>query len=364
MLKRVILAAAGTGGHIFPALAIHQEIVDRYPETEVLFICSKRDVDRGWFESNIKIVTLPIRGVVGQGKRVIFSLFYLVLSFLKCFFVFLKFRPQVVVGFGGYGSFVPVFLATLFRIPSAIHEQNVYPGVANRILGRRVDKVFLSFEHQKRDGMFKNYIVSGNPVRKDILKIKPRSSFSKNLLVLGGSQGSKPINEAIVNILPDILSMGVNIKHQTGSDHFESVKQVYEKLGIKSDESVFHFIKDMASAYNWADLVICRAGAMTISELTAVGKPSILIPFPFAAFEHQLENAKYLQKNGAALVIEEKDLPKVNLAKIIESLFENPDKLQKMGERAKSLGKTDATQLIVDELERLVKTKGIEDGKS
>ncbi len=357
MLDRIILAAAGTGGHIFPALAIYEEIKARNPNSDLLFLGRKRDLKKGWIkEKEVNFLSIPIRGVVGQGWKVGWSLLFLVFAFLKSLLIFLKFKPRFVMGFGSYGSFVPVYLASLLKIPCAIHEQNVYPGIANRILGKKVDLVFLSFYISEHNSVFKRSLVVGNPIRKSITEVKPKKEFSKNLLVFGGSQGARSINEVILKELPRLTSFGIKIWHQTGKDHYFDVKKEYERLGYK-EHIVVPFIDDMASAYKWADLVVSRAGAMTVSELAVVGRPSILIPFPYSAVNHQVKNARYLEQRGAALVIEEKDLFNVDFASVVKNLIEDKNRLKKMGEAARSLGKPDAAIRIVDEIENILLSK-------
>ena len=357
MLDRIILAAAGTGGHIFPALAIYEEIKARNPKSNLLFLGRKKDLKRGWIkEKEVNFVPIPIRGIAGQGWKVGWSLVFLFFGFLKSLLIFLKFKPRFVMGFGSYGSFVPVYLASLLKIPCAIHEQNVYLGIANRILGKRVDLAFLSFDIPEQNSVFKRSLVVGNPIRKSIIEVEPKKEFSKNLLVFGGSQGAKSINKVILKELPRLTSSGIKIWHQTGKDHYVDVKKEYEKLGYK-EHIVVPFIDDMASAYKWADLVVSRAGAMTVSELTVVGRPSVLIPFPYSAGGHQLKNARYLEQKGASLVVEEKDLFDVDFGSLVISLMEDKERLKKMAEAARSLRKIDATIKIVDEIEKILFSK-------
>jgi UDP-N-acetylglucosamine--N-acetylmuramyl-(pentapeptide) pyrophosphoryl-undecaprenol N-acetylglucosamine transferase len=275
-------------------------------------------------------------------------------SLLRCWRIYAKLKPHAVVGFGSYASFIPVLLAAWKGIPTAVHEQNAYPGVTNRVLGKRVQRVFLSFPDDK--GWFdpQKTRLTGNPVRTSLIALRNKEKVythqsGHRVLILGGSQGARAINQAMLQALPHLLPRGVHILHQAGERHYTELHSYYK--GYDTDQAkVVPFIQDMAAAYSWADLVVSRAGASTVAELTAIGRPSVLIPFPYAVHQHQLYNAKLLEKEGAALVVEQSYLPEVDLAGMILDLLDLPEKLVSMGRAARQLGQPEATRMIVREL--------------
>ncbi|MFP4070546.1 MAG: undecaprenyldiphospho-muramoylpentapeptide beta-N-acetylglucosaminyltransferase [Desulfovibrionales bacterium] len=358
MMQRVVLTTGGTGGHIFPALAVAEELKLKHPDVDILFIGGNRGPEREIVQdAGIAFKALPAKGVLGKGIASALSLFWMTQSAFASYRTLRAFKPDVVAGFGGYAGFVPVWVARVMGIPTAIHEQNSFPGVTNRILGKRVNRVMLSF--QDEHGFFdpRRTVVTGNPIRRSILQLRDQMERSSRprqgrLLVLGGSQGASAINKAVTQSLPSFRSLGIKIWHQSGQADFEEVQNAYAREQACL-ERVDPFITNMAEAYAWADLVVCRAGASTISELTAVGMPSILIPFPYATHDHQLNNAKHLEAAGAALVLVQSYLEEVNLARAVGDLFSLPGKLQEMAKAARSQGKPQAAANIVNELERL-----------
>ena len=284
-MRCVVFATGGTGGHIFPALAVAEEVRRRYPDADLLFFGGKQGPEgRLARAAGLEFHALPAKGVLGRGLRSAASLVWLSRSLAACWWQFHKRRPDVVLGLGGYAGFVPPLAATLSRIPCAIHEQNSIPGVTNRILGKRVDRVFVSFADEH--GFFPNnkVVFTGNPVRREILALRASQSerlprdAEHRVLILGGSQGAKGINAAVVQALPSFARSQMQLWHQTGAREFADIQAAYTEAGLGERACVEPFIEDMAKAYEWADLVVCRAGATTIAELTAVGKPSVLIP--------------------------------------------------------------------------------------
>ena len=358
-VKRIVLSAGGTGGHIFPALAVADELRERYPWADIVFVGGEKELERRWAEkAGLPFLSLPAKGVLGRGLRSLGSLWWISRSLLKCSAFYRRFRPEVVMGFGSYAGFVPVWMACRQGIPSAIHEQNNQPGMTNKILGQKVDRVFLTFPDESKSFSEDRIQESGNPVRKDLLRMGEQEKYyahegAKNIFVLGGSQGAKTLNQVILKALPSLASYSVNIMHQTGEEDYEQVRQEYRRHGL--DETLVHpFIDDIASAYGWADLVICRAGASTVAELTVMGRPSILIPFPYATHAHQLDNARYLERKGAAYVLEQSYLDEVNLTHMIGDLLSLPGKLKEMGSAARRLSRPDAAERIVNGLEELI----------
>ncbi len=360
-MKRIIFATGGTGGHIFPALAVAREIQERVDHREIYFIGGKYGQESSLIpQGGFEIYLLPIKGFLGRGIKALPNFFRLGLSMLRCFAFLKKIGPHAVVGFGGYASFVPVYVATWLKIPTALHEQNSLPGLTNKILAKRVDRIFLTFPDEEEVFDPSKVVITGNPIRRELLeKAKDGEVFmvgagrKLHLLIFGGSQGARGINDAVIESLPLFKKMGVKIYHQTGKADFNRVKQAYKENGIE-DARVVPFIEDMGEAYGWAHLVICRSGASTIAELTALGKPSILIPFPHATHNHQRKNASFLEKAGAAIMIEQGYLKDKRLGEVVYNLITIPGKLGEMGKRAKSLGQPEAASKVVEEIERLI----------
>lgn len=357
-MKKVVLCTGGTGGHIFPALAVAEELQERFSGVEILFLGGNKGPEKRLAEkAGLSFRALPAQGVLGKGLRSVSSVFWLSRSLLKAWNIYRFFKPEVVLGLGGYAGFAPVLAACWKKIPVAIHEQNSLPGMTNRMLGKRVQRVFLSFPD--KEGFFdqEKVLVTGNPVRKDLLKLRSQKSrhipeFGGKVLILGGSQGAKAINQAVVEALPSFKAQAIKLWHQTGKDDYQFVCQKYAEHGW-SASLVEDFIDDMAEAYSWADVVICRAGATTIAELTAVGKASILIPFPYATHDHQMNNARRLEADGAAMLIGQSHLEEMNLGLVVGDLIAMPGRLKEMERSAKQMGHPEAAQLIVDKLQEM-----------
>ncbi|MCF8085356.1 MAG: undecaprenyldiphospho-muramoylpentapeptide beta-N-acetylglucosaminyltransferase [Desulfohalobiaceae bacterium] len=362
-MKRIVLSAGGTGGHIFPALAVADELRERYPWADIVFVGGQKDLERYWAEkAGLPFVSLPAKGIMGRGIRSLGSLWWICRSLLKCSAFYRRFRPEVVVGFGSYAGFVPVWMACRQGIPAAIHEQNNKPGMTNKVLGQKVDRVFVTFPDESESFPADKVVPTGNPVRKNLLRMGEQEKRyahegARNILVLGGSQGAQVLNQVIVRALPSLASYSVNIMHQTGERDFEQVRTEYARQGL-DDTLVRPFIDDIGAAYRWADLVICRAGASTVAELTVMGRPSILIPFPYATHAHQLDNARYLERQGAAYILEQSYLDEVNLTHMIGDLLSLPGKLKEMGSAARKLSRPDAAQRIVNSLEEMLGESG------
>ncbi len=357
-MKRVIVTTGGTGGHIFPALAVAEELKARHPEARVLFVGGVRGPEaRLAQEAGLEFEALPVRPIIGRGMRALAAGWYLALGMGKALSLHGRFKPQVVLGLGGYAAFASVLAAALRGTPTAIHEQNSVPGMTNRLLGKVVRKILVSFPD--RSGRFPQdkVVRTGNPVRKSIMALAdPKGgeahSNTRNMLVLGGSQGAVAVNDAVLEALPRLLHAGVKIHHQTGERDFERVRQAYVDAGAQ-ECLVEAFITDMDTAYEWADLALCRAGATTVAELAVAGVPSVLIPFPYATHNHQSVNANFLEEAGAALCIEQRDLPEQDLPGLLIQLLEDEDRLRNMAARARAQGRPMAAASVVDCLEEL-----------
>lgn len=351
---RIIIAGGGTGGHVFPAISIAQEISNNKLGDEILFVGTKRGMENELVSKNgYEIMHISSRGFVGRGFfNTIIAFFYALKGLFESITIIKSFNPNVVLGVGGYVSGPLVLAAWMLRIPTAICEQNTVPGVTNRILGRLVSKIFASFDSSVLYFPSKKVLITGNPVRRDILESSNNSKDNKfvSILIFGGSQGASSLNNSVPEAFSKVDIKNIKIVHQTGKKDFENVKSLYNASGV--DAEVLVFIDNMAEAYSKSDLVIGRSGAGTIAEITSLGKPSILVPFPYAAHNHQFENAKVLQSADAAVLIEDKDLTPEKLAPTLTNLL-HEDKLNDMASNAKKLGKPGAGKEIVDELYKL-----------
>jgi len=364
---RIIIAGGGTGGHLFPGIAIARELKKRCEKVHILFIVGRRKMERDIIlKAGFEIRSIDVEGMLGKDLlQMIRAFFKVVISSIQSFFIIRDFKPHLTVGVGGYTSGPVCLMGWFLRIPTAIQEQNSIPGVTNRILAPLVKKVFISFEESKTYFKKGKLFLSGNPIRDELMNpeiFSRRVSKSADeaikqrfvILVMGGSQGAKAINKAVLSALKELKKVGFLpfVIHQTGSQDLKEVIADYHTLGI--DGEVMAFIEDMASAYTRADLVICRAGATTIAELAALGKPSILVPYPYATHKHQDVNARSLAAHGGADIILQKDLNGNTLAKKIRMYMEKPDVLKQMSSRALKTGRPEAKEIIVEQLMELI----------
>jgi len=352
-ISRLVVTTGGTGGHIFPALCVAAEVKRRSPQAKVLFLGAGGPEGELAAKAGLDFQALPASGVLGKGLKGLLAMFWVARGVVKASVALRRFKPDAVIGFGGYAGFCPVLAAALLRIPCAVHEQNSVPGVTNRVLGKVVDRVFVSFDDRTRNFPPVKVTRTGNPVRADIAQMKRlEATDRRNLLILGGSQGAKAINDAVVAALPLLLSARVNILHQTGAADEARIREAYAQAG--ADPSNVHgFIEGMAQAYAWADVALCRAGASTIFELAATGTPSVLVPFPFAAHDHQRVNAEHLANLGAAVLIAQKDLSAQSLADTVAGLLGDTARLASMSRSARTFARPDAASRIADGLEEL-----------
>lgn len=298
--------------------------------------------------------SIDVEGLKGRGwRKSSFVLLKLPKCMMDSFAIVKRFRPQFVLGVGGYSSGPLCVASRIMGVPTAIHEQNSFPGITNRLLCRFADRVFISFDESRDHFPAGKVVLTGNPVREDLLSKKdlPRTDGkSFTVLVLGGSQGAKAINKAFVEALDHLRVLGrdLDVIHQTGPTDFERVTKEYSERDLRGE--VVAFIQEMASAYHRAHLVVSRAGATTLFELAALGKPSILIPYPFAANQHQETNARALALLGGAEVIDQKDLTGERLGQALVRYMDDPSALKEMGERARRMARPDAAKTIVDHL--------------
>ena len=348
---RVIIAAGGTGGHIFPGVAIAHEFKNRDSTTEILFVGTARGLEskivprEGFALELIKVGALKGVSVFERIK----SLAGLPTSFVAARGILRRFNPDVVIGVGGYSSGPTLLMAALSRIPTMVVEPNAMPGFTNRVLARFVDAAALSFEEAKRY-FGERGVVTGNPVRHDFAKLAKKSrGETLNLLIFGGSQGAHAINMAVVSSLPLLSSMKdrLSITHQTGEADFEIVRRGYEDVGFDQAE-VKPFIHDMSARFSNADILICRSGATTAAEVSAAGKAAIFVPFPFATDDHQRKNAEAFERAGAGRMILQKELTASRLAEELKRLKDHPEEIDRMEEASRRIGRVDSTERVVD----------------
>ncbi len=350
-MERAILTTGGTGGHIFPALAVADELRRRYPGIRVLFAGSQYGPEGALAEkAGLEFAGLPVRGFLGRGVRALSAGVGMARALVRATALIRRFRPQVVAGFGGYAAFAPVLAAYLCGIPTAVHEQNAVAGVSNRVLSRFSRRVFLSLPDTAGFAAGK-CVMTGNPVRQSVVEVgmRARPEGRRHLLVMGGSQGARALNEFMPTVLPRMRAAGVEIRHQTGVRDEARVRDAYRAAGYAGN-CVEAFIADMAAAYAWADLVLCRSGATSVAELTAAGVPSVLVPFPYATHDHQTRNAEILAACGAALLAPEKDIATLDVAGMLIRLFDEPETLRRMGQAARCRALPDAAARVVEEL--------------
>ena len=358
----IVFAAGGTGGHLFPALAVAGELRRRQPGAAIVFVGGTRGLESRLVpQAGFPLRTLAVTGL--KGTRLVARLLAggaAALAVGRCCWWFLAHRPDLVVGAGGYASGPAVLAAWLLRVPTMLMEQNHFPGATNRWLAPRADVVCVPSEAAKAR-LHGIGLVTGNPVRPEFATIGPSPNAARMaLLVFGGSRGARSINRAMVAALPQLAAMASppRMVHQTGPDEHEAVARAYaEHPGLPAD--VRPFLDDMPRRLADADLVICRAGATTLAELAAAGRPAILVPFPFAADDHQRANAEVVRDAGAAVVIEDKDLDGPRCAAEIAALAGDRQRRQRMAEAARTLARLDATARIADVAEALLERKAV-----
>lgn len=360
--RRVAIAGGGTGGHLFPGIAVAEEIRARHAGHQILFISRGNEFERAALaRAGFALATISVEGLKGRSRwdqlRALGRLPWGVAQSIGRLHAF---RPDLVIGLGSYSAGPVVMAAGLMRIPVALCEQNVRPGITNRVLARLAARIFTSFE-QTEGGLDPAKVLwTGNPLRRQIVETAGRQkppgierARPFTVLVLGGSQGAHRINTAMVAALDQLpQTAGFFFIHQTGSADERTVVEAYRRAGAAS--RVQSFFDDMAAQYASADLVICRAGATTVAEITALGKASVLIPYPYAADDHQTWNARRLVAAGAAEMIAEEQLSGAFLSERLGFFASHPAAVSQLAMQAARLGKPDAARRIVDECCRLL----------
>lgn len=351
---KVMIAAGGTGGHIYPGIAVAKEILRREAASEILFVGTARGLENkivpenGFHLSLINSAGLKNVGFAGKLK----GLFVLPKSFLEARSLIKDFRPEVVVGAGGYVSGPVLLMAALMRVPTLVMDSNALPGFTNRRLAPFVTKAALTFE-DALPFFGRKGVVTGNPVRQEFFEVAPKPRGERlHLLIFGGSQGARAINNAMTDALAHLSPEKLRVTHQTGEADYETIKTAYARAGW-SETDVRPYISQMVEAFADADLIVCRAGATTCAELAAAGKAALMIPLPTAADDHQRKNAEALERAGAARMILQKDLTGESLANEISALAAAPEKISAMERAAKKMARRDAAEATVNLIEEL-----------
>jgi len=348
---RVLIAGGGTGGHVVPALAIARELRDAH-RAEVRFVGTARGLETRL----VPEAGFPLELIkVGQLKNVSLAtrartLLDLPLGIRRCIGLLRSFRPQVVIGVGGYASGPAMMAAILLRVPTLAFEPNAVPGLANRLVGKRVNAAAVNLAETTK--YFRNARVTGTPVRPEFFAIEPKQPGpATRLLVFGASQGARVLNETMPKILKDLLTAfpELTVVHQTGARHGDTTTAAYEREGIASERlRVTPYLNDMAAQFAEADLILCRSGASSVAEVAAAGRAAVLIPFPQAADDHQRKNAEAFVAAGAAELIIESELTEPRLLATLSSLLEDSSLRLEMGRRARSLAHPHAVKEIAD----------------
>lgn len=362
-----LFAGGGTGGHLYPAIAIAEEVGSLCPDAEIVFAGT-----RGKIEEKV----VPKRGyrfvpiwISGFRRRLALGTFLfplkVIVATVQSLLLIRKLRPAVVVGTGGYVCGPPVFAGSLLGVPTLIQEQNSYPGVTTRLLARRASEVHITFESSRRYLKRQDNVkLSGNPVRSAVGTVSRQEGAEffrldpgrTTLLVFGGSLGATSLNKAMLKILPEIVARGVQVIWQTGQNDYTMAREFVLTAGdpVAGHTRVHRFIERMENAFAACDLALCRSGASTIAELTLAGIPSVLVPYPFAAADHQTENARAMTEGGAAVMCKDSELDKGLLPTVLE-LLDDPTRRQAMGKRAKMLAKPDAARTLAQAVLALAK---------
>lgn len=354
--KTFLVMAGGTGGHVFPALATAKKLMER--NDRVIWLGSKGGMEeRVVKDAGIQFYGISVSGVRGKGLLSKFAApLKIANAVFQAFKVIVKTKPDAVLGMGGFASGPGGLAARLMGKPLLVHEQNAVAGMTNKVLAKMASSVMSAFPNAF-DGT-RDILLTGNPLRDEICELYYSAKEDVNktrpirVLILGGSLGAARLNEVLPGAVASLqASLRPEIWHQTGKGKAEGIKQRYQDSGI--DARVSEFIDDMADAYRWADFVICRAGALTISELCVAGLGAILVPYPHAVDDHQTLNAEYMTTAGAAWLLPQSDLSETTLSEILLPLFSKPERISILSEAAHKLAKADATEKVASECRRV-----------
>lgn len=359
---KVIISGGGTAGHIYPGLALAGTLESIEEAPEILFVGTKNGLESKVVpEAKYNFKAIEVQGL---SRKLSFGFIKTIILLFKGLFESLgiinDFKPDVVVGLGGYVSFPVVAASVIKKIPIVIHEQNVIPGLANKLLAKKAKAVAVSFPgSEKYFSNVKNVVLTGNPVRKELLRTREKNyeEFSlmesrKTVFIFGGSRGAQRINQAAIEVYPLLKDLdSLQIIHSTGIMNFNYVKEAIRKDQLESDKLIYRcypYLDTINLAYSVSDLIICRAGATTLAEITALGKATILVPYPYATGNHQSKNAEILEDAGAAIVIEDEDLNGNTLYKAIQNTVFDDHRLTEMNKASRSLGCPDAAKKMAE----------------
>jgi len=359
--KTVLFAGGGTGGHLFPGIALAEEFKQRDSEIKIIFAGTRRGLEaRVIPEMGYPLLFLKVQGLVGvKGLKRAKALSNFPKAVIQALILLVRYRPTLVVGLGGYAS-APVLLAAMVAgLPWVLQEQNAYPGLVNRLLAPFAGAVFIAFDKAREQLKSKKIYNYGNPLRahlrpQAVVKDTDSGSDGFNILVVGGSQGARVLNQVVPQAVTALAGQYPDLKivHQSGKQGFAEVNKAYADSSCQVE--VKEFIDDIGSCYLASDLVICRAGALTLAELAEIGKAAILVPFPYAAHDHQLFNARAFAEKGAAIVQVESEFTVAGLRDEIERLLNNPEIRKEMGRAASELARPQARAEIVHQCLELI----------
>lgn len=352
----IVIAAGGTGGHLYPAIALAREFLRRDLSTEVLFVGTRRGIEsRVLAHEGFELAMITAKPVMGKGVLdVLQAVSSVPIGIWQSWKILGRRQADLVIGVGGYTSPTVLVAAALKGIPRVILEPNAYPGLANKVVGPLAQRIFLAFESAATFFDRRNARVVGTPIRQEFLGQEPESQEmikqnGRHLLVFGGSQGAKAINSAVLEGLPLLMARlpTLTITHQAGEGDYERVREGYRALGISA--TVVPFLYDMPAVLRTADLVVARAGAMTIAELTACGRPAILIPLPTAIYDHQMKNARAMEAAGGAVVLPQSDLTGARVSEMVDAILSDSQRWDRMHRGSLAMRRIDAGERIVGE---------------
>lgn len=361
---RVVISGGGTGGHIYPAIAIARKLRERIPHIEILFVGARGKMEM----QKVPEAGFPIKGIWISGiqrKRSLVNLlfpFKLLISLVQSYVIVARFRPDVAIGVGGFASGPLLWTTSLIRIPILIQEQNSYAGITNKLLAKKADKICVAYDHMERFFPEEKIIKTGNPVRSDIQGVQAKKQEAlnffnfredlKTVFIMGGSLGARQVNISVYKNIRKIIDSNVQLVWQIGKIYYDDYEQKMKSYDV-SQIRMHDFLKEIDLAYAVADLIVSRAGALSISELTIVGKPVILIPSPNVAEDHQTQNARALVENEAAILITDREAPDSLIDTVLFTL-KDTDRMDRLGKNIKKLALYDAADKIVDEILKLL----------
>ncbi len=364
---KVIISGGGTGGHIYPAISIAEEIKKNNKDVEILYIGTKGSMEEELVsKTDYQFRTIRVKGMPRRlNKKSLIALRELMVGLSQSKKILKEFNPDVVIGTGGYVSGPIVYAASRLNIPTVIHEQNAFPGITNKILSRFVDRVLITFEDSRK--YFKNQdrvVLTGNPIRSEILTVNKEEAYGALkikkdrpfIISFGGSGGQKSLNRAVLKSMEEFSNENYQLLHITGKKNYDSFMEELNSMNLKLNEDirVVSYFNEMPKALNIADLVITSGGAITLAEISSIGVPAILIPKAYTTENHQEFNARSFMNKNAATMILEKDLDDLNLFLVVKDLVMDKMRLSEMRSNSRTLGKINSNALIYNEVEKLI----------